>query len=96
MAVTEGMGEILDRTKENLGATDIMIVRTRRRLLSAIKDLEKGTSPPLIENPEAAIGRRSGCFVRPATTDWYEAYREEVEGALALEKREGSGLAAPV
>src|SRR5439155_3353455 len=38
-AVTESMGPIYDRTQEHLGTSDAMVIRTRRRVLSAARAL---------------------------------------------------------
>ena len=38
-AVTESMGRIYDRTNERLGTSDLMIIRTRKRLIDAAKEL---------------------------------------------------------
>ena len=40
-AVTESMGELVDRTVEHLGTTDSMIIRTRRRLIGAARALQE-------------------------------------------------------
>ena len=40
------MGPICDRSKEHLGASDAAIVRMRRRLMNAAKELEKTSDPP--------------------------------------------------
>jgi phthalate 4,5-dioxygenase oxygenase subunit len=44
-SVQEGMGEIVDRTREHLGTSDIGIVAMRRRLLKAAADLQEGVAP---------------------------------------------------
>jgi phthalate 4,5-dioxygenase len=46
IAVTEGMGRIVDRSREHLNPTDKPIVALRRRLLAVIEDLERGIEPP--------------------------------------------------
>ena len=75
MAMTEGMGPILDRTNEHLGTTDQMIIRTRRRLLAAARALaEDGTPPPGVDNP-ASYHKRSGQVILPRTADWWEDTR---------------------
>ena len=52
-AVTESMGDISDRTLENLAPSDRMIVITRRRLMDAVRALQnKGTVPPGVEDPD--------------------------------------------
>ena len=76
MAMTEGMGPILDRTSEHLGTTDQMIIRTRRRLLAAARALaEDGAPPPGVDNP-ASYHKRSGQVILPRTADWWEDTRE--------------------
>ncbi len=42
----ESMGAVVDRTKENLGATDRAIIVMRRRLLAAIDAVSQGKEPP--------------------------------------------------
>ena len=45
VAIQEGMGKIVDRSKEHLGSTDRAIVTMRRLLLEAIKTVEAGGMP---------------------------------------------------
>ena len=46
-AITESMGPILRRSQEHLGTSDIMIIRTRLRLIRAAQALQdKGEIPP--------------------------------------------------
>ena len=74
-AVTEGMGEISDRTLENLAPSDLMIVLTRRRLLEAAQALrDNGTIPPLVDDPELSASARSGDLIAPEDQPWLEAY----------------------
>ena len=76
-AMTESMGEIVDRTLEHLVPSDRMIVTTRRRLFEAAWALrEHGTVPPLVDDPETAAGVRSGEAIAAAERDWLEVYRE--------------------
>jgi len=44
-AVVEGMGAIVDRTKEHLGTSDMAIIGMRRSLLNGAKALLNGTEP---------------------------------------------------
>ena len=44
-AVQEGMGVIVDRTRERLGVTDGGIIRMRQRLLKESDDLQEGVEP---------------------------------------------------
>lgn len=72
-AITESMGPIYDRTHEHLGTSDIMVIRTRRRVLGASKALrDLGTAPPGVDAPEV-YRVRSGGVVLPRSADWIEA-----------------------
>jgi hypothetical protein len=58
--MTEGMGPIVDRSREHLGSSDTAIIAMRRMLLGAARALQNGEAPP------AAAG--GAIFaVRPAT-----------------------------
>jgi phthalate 4,5-dioxygenase len=46
MAVTESMGYIMDRSHEHLGTSDKAIIRARRMLIDAARNLESGIEPP--------------------------------------------------
>ena len=76
MAVTWSMGPIYNRSKEHLGTTDALIIRTRRRLIQAAKALrDHGTPPPGVENPEV-YAQRSGGVILPRSADWFEATKD--------------------
>jgi phenylpropionate dioxygenase-like ring-hydroxylating dioxygenase large terminal subunit len=82
-AVTESMGPIIDHSFENLAPSDLMIARTRQRILRAVRALaEQGTVPPGVDDPEAMLGARSGDFIAPATTPWNQAYAEQVRNSV--------------
>jgi phthalate 4,5-dioxygenase oxygenase subunit len=69
------MGTIYRRTAEHLGTSDVMIIRTRRRLINAAKALrESGTIPPGVDEPEV-YRVRSGGIILPRSADWREATR---------------------
>jgi phthalate 4,5-dioxygenase oxygenase subunit len=73
MAVQESMGPINDRTIEHLGTSDAMIIRTRRRLLRAAKELAKwGIVPPGVDQPQQ-YRQRSGSIILPRGADWLQA-----------------------
>jgi hypothetical protein len=75
-AVTESMGPVFDRSQEHLGTSDIMVIRMRRRLISAARALEAdGTMPPGVDDPEA-YQQRSGGVILAADDDWLEATSE--------------------
>ena len=81
-AVTESMGPIYDRTKEHLGTSDMMVIRTRSRLVNAAKALrEHGILPPCVDKPEL-YRTRSGGIVLPRDADWLEAIEEKRQPAL--------------
>jgi phenylpropionate dioxygenase-like ring-hydroxylating dioxygenase large terminal subunit len=82
-AVTESMGDISDRTLEHLAPSDQLITATRRRLINAARALrDKGTVPPLVDNPEAGSVVRSGEFIAPAAQEWRDAYAQALRQAM--------------
>jgi hypothetical protein len=75
-AITESMGPIYDRSQEHLGTSDIMIIRTRLRLIRAAQALrDKGEIPPGVDHPEI-YRQRSGGVILPRSVDWFEATRD--------------------
>jgi phthalate 4,5-dioxygenase len=81
-AVTESMGPITDHLSEHLGPSDMMIMRTRRRLLAAARAFAKtGKAPPGVDNPEIMYRVRSGDFVTEAGLDWRAAYDRQMDAA---------------
>ena len=75
-AITESMGPICDRTHEHLGTSDAMVIRTRRALLRAARELrEHGTVPPGVDEPDVYL-TRSGGVILPNDVDWLEATRD--------------------
>jgi hypothetical protein len=82
-AVTESMGPIVDHTKEHLAPSDIMISRTRRRLLTVARGfVESGTVPPGVDDPEVFWNARAGSFYADARTEWLDAYQEQLKAAI--------------
>ena len=76
MAMTWSMGPIYERSREHLGTTDGLIIRTRRRMINAARAFaEQGAVPPGVDNPEV-YGQRSGQVVLPRNVDWWEATRD--------------------
>ena len=64
-AIQESMGQIVDRAREHLVATDKGIVMTRRCLLDALAALERGETPPGLD--PASQGVRAMSRVAPRT-----------------------------
>jgi phenylpropionate dioxygenase-like ring-hydroxylating dioxygenase large terminal subunit len=68
-SVQEGMGGIVDRTREHLGSSDIGIVAMRRRLLKAAADLQEGVAPYAALHGDV-YHIRSAELVLPADAQW--------------------------
>jgi phenylpropionate dioxygenase-like ring-hydroxylating dioxygenase large terminal subunit len=82
-AVTESMGAITDHEFENLGPSDIMIARTRRRLLRAARAFAKdGTVPPCVDEPGIYTAVRSGDFLADTKIAWRDAYELQMGAAM--------------
>jgi phenylpropionate dioxygenase-like ring-hydroxylating dioxygenase large terminal subunit len=76
MAVTHSMGTIYNRSREHLGTTDQLIIRTRRRMLAAARSLHNdGIIPPGVDNPEL-YRQRSGGVVLPRSVDWWDGSKD--------------------
>jgi phenylpropionate dioxygenase-like ring-hydroxylating dioxygenase large terminal subunit len=72
-AITESMGAVYNRTQERLGTSDMMIIRTRRRLIEAAKALRAtGETPPAADNPEL-YAQRPGGVILPRKVNWLDA-----------------------
>ncbi len=74
-SVTEQMGAIADRTKEHLGSSDSMVIKTRRRIIRAAINLQEGEVPATVDRPEL-YQERSGGTILPKGQGWFEATRE--------------------
>ncbi|HLF70989.1 MAG TPA: Rieske 2Fe-2S domain-containing protein [Dehalococcoidia bacterium] len=75
-AVTGSMGTIYDRSREHLGTTDALIIRTRRRLINTAKALrDHGTIPPGVDNPQI-YRQRSGGVILPRHVEWWDATKD--------------------
>ena len=93
-ALTESMGEIVDRTFEHLAPSDMAVTRTRRALLRAVQEFQQsGTLPKLATQPKLARGVRGGAFFAPKAQAWQDAYKGEL-AAAPLEARIAQAQAA--
>ena len=73
--ITESMGAISERTKEHLGTSDTMVIKTRQRLMHGAKELQEGIEPIAVDHPEL-YAIRSGGVILPKETDWLEGTEE--------------------
>jgi phthalate 4,5-dioxygenase oxygenase subunit len=81
--MTTGMGAIVDRTREHLGAGDAVIVRVRKRLLAAAYAFaEDGTVPPGIDLAGLYRMQQGTVRVRRGST-WQEELGSSRERASA-------------
>ena len=60
----ESMGPIYDRRQERLGTSDVMIIRTRRKLLDAVRAFAKGTPAPGVDQPDLYRMRSGGVVIK--------------------------------
>ena len=70
------MGAIYDRTHEHLGTSDSMVIRTRRRLINAVKALRDHSAVPPGVDDAALYRMRSGGVILPRSADWLEATKQ--------------------
>ena len=70
-AIQEGMGPIVDRSREHLGPADRAIIQARRLLLEAVKTVTDGGTPRGIEPTYTGLAAAEA--VLPKGTDWREA-----------------------
>jgi phthalate 4,5-dioxygenase len=78
VALQEGMGAIVDRSREHLGTSDRAIVVMRRMLLEATRAVESGKTPPGID-PRATRSVRAHDGLVSAGADWREAFAEALK-----------------
>ena len=76
-ALQEGMGPIVDRSKEFLGTSDKAIVAMRRLLLEGIEVAEKGGQPRGVD-PEDYRKVRPHDRMVPPGRDWREVFEKEL------------------
>ena len=76
-ALQEGMGAIVDRSKEHLGASDKAIVTMRRLMLEAVRAVERGETP-LGLDPQTTRNIRPWDDVIAGDTPWQQAFASEL------------------
>ena len=72
LAVQEGMGLIVDRSREHLGTTDRVVIVLRQLLLEAIKDVQNGKDP-LGSDPSSYSRVRSAVTTLPKGARWQDS-----------------------
>ena len=77
-ALQEGMGPIVDRSKEHLGSTDRAIITMRRLLLEATHEVEAGRTPRGTDPRKHGHMRPHDNFVK-AGDDWRKVFEEEIK-----------------
>ena len=86
LCVTEGMGPIMDRSKEHLTSMDVPVIVARKILVKAIRDLQEGREPAnVVRDPERNrfLIDASDDLV-PASTPWKEYMKEKTRKLEAL------------
>ncbi len=76
-ALQEGMGPIVDRSREFLGTSDKAIIQLRRLLLEATKVVEKGERPRGTD-PQSYRSIRPHDNILRTGEDWREAFASEL------------------
>jgi phthalate 4,5-dioxygenase len=69
MAVQEGMGPVVDRSREYLATSDRAILVLRKVLMEATRAVERGETPPGVD-PETYRDVRPHDGLVPVGTDW--------------------------
>ena len=77
MALQEGMGGVVDRSKEHLGTSDRAIIVMRQLLMEAMDDRETG-KPIRGADPATYSTVRAVDLVIPPAPDWREALKDEL------------------
>jgi phthalate 4,5-dioxygenase oxygenase subunit len=85
-AVTESMGPIMDRTREHLGTSDLMVIRLRQLLLHHARRLrEHGATPPAVDAPEVYAVRAGGVVLPNSIVNGIEATLDLQQGRVRPE-----------
>jgi hypothetical protein len=86
--IQESMGSICDRWNEHLGATDVVVIHLRQRLLDAVRGFIAGDTPPGLQGDVAFEDIRSHRKLMPKDVPWYEIETfpaEDLEADYAAE-----------
>jgi phthalate 4,5-dioxygenase len=77
MALQEGMGPIVDRSKEHLGTSDRAIIAMRQLLIEGMLDVEQGRAPRGTD-PAAYRAVRAVDKLIPLDADWHEFLKDDL------------------
>ena len=77
-ALQEGMGHIVDRSKENLGTSDKAIVQMRRLLLEAVREVEQGNAPRG-SDPATHVNIRPYDGFMKTSDEWQTVFAEDLK-----------------
>jgi hypothetical protein len=77
MALQEGMGPVVDRSKEHLGTSDRAIIAMRQLLLEALDASERGEEPRGLD-PQTYRRVRAVDKMVPLDIPWREALGDEL------------------
>jgi phthalate 4,5-dioxygenase len=77
IALQEGMGAIVDRSKEHLGTTDKAIIVLRQLLLEAVDEVEAGRVPRGLDAEQIRTLRPFDDFI-PKGADWREVFAKDL------------------
>jgi phthalate 4,5-dioxygenase oxygenase subunit len=76
-AAVESMGPIVDHSLEHFVSSDQMALRTRRRMVKALRRfVEDGAPPPGVDDPTVFAAARSGFFEADESVQWPRVYKE--------------------
>ena len=76
LAVQESMGGVVDRSNENLSASDMAIVTARRMLLEASRTVSDGGDPPGVGT--SYYNARAIDKLLPRNAKWQDALMDEM------------------
>jgi phthalate 4,5-dioxygenase len=84
-AVTESMGPIVDHELEHLAQSDLLVVRTRRKMLAAMRAWQKDRQlPAALDKPDTYVSRWSGHVIAPNGQDMGDVYLNNIpKGVVA-------------
>ena len=78
-AVTESMGPIVDHELEHLAQSDLLVVRTRRKMLDAMRAWQKDRRlPAALDKPDTYVSRWSGHVIAPNGQDMGDVYLNNI------------------